>query len=569
MIFSRTEHWKFLEEELRAQTEAFKQKLDTSATYLLLERDEVFVAQFMKFEDGEMILKLSDSRGLPRIGEYLYCMIVPKELRDYRNWGNMTYGDLVKAKTDFSELVCIWHAKSNDDGYGISGFRGVDLDFANNIQGGEGIILILGPHKPPYEYLTNLQKIVQDNNSERVNLVLDQDFSIGDWQPALLDGKANIPEFILSQLSLQDTLIIEGPPGTGKTHLMAEVCEKLCTQGKSVLVTALTNRALIELAEKPALKKMLEEHRVLKTKLSVDEAKLLKDLQQAKAVSPQSGKLVLSTFYITSGEAVNTSATMPFDYVIVDEASQALLGMFAAAKLLGDKNIWIGDTKQLPPVVALSNDIVSRKSYVFLIDGLKAFLNTSFPVFQLTESHRLAKRGAAFTGIFYNNSLKSVAKSKRLVFDELPSELKQHFHPKGGPTLITIEMPIGSFKPAKAIELTADFVQGLLNVNEKLHVSVLTFFVETTKALQKEIYSRTGHRKNLLVETVARVQGLTTDICIYLIPNASYHRSLEPRIFNVATSRSSRHTLIIADESILERSVLDDEVKEFLHSITK
>jgi superfamily I DNA and/or RNA helicase len=37
----------------------------------------------------------------------------------------------------------------------------------------------------------------------------------------------------------------------------------------------------------------------------------------------------------------------PFDYVIVDEASQALLAMFGAAKLLGKKNIWFGDTKLL------------------------------------------------------------------------------------------------------------------------------------------------------------------------------------------------------------------------------
>ncbi len=47
MIYSRQEHWRFLEEELRAQTEAFKQKLDTSALFLLQDREELFVAQFL------------------------------------------------------------------------------------------------------------------------------------------------------------------------------------------------------------------------------------------------------------------------------------------------------------------------------------------------------------------------------------------------------------------------------------------------------------------------------------------------------------------------------------------
>ena len=39
--------------------------------------------------------------------------------------------------------------------------------------------------------------------------------------------------------------------------------------------------------------------------------------------------------------------------------------MFGAAKLLGKKNIWIGDTKQLPPVVAINDDKVSKKNYDF------------------------------------------------------------------------------------------------------------------------------------------------------------------------------------------------------------
>ena len=79
MRYTREEHSNFLEEELRAQTKEFKQKLDTSAKFLLEEREELFVAQFLTFKDGEMILKFSTKRGLPRKGEYLYCFTVPKK----------------------------------------------------------------------------------------------------------------------------------------------------------------------------------------------------------------------------------------------------------------------------------------------------------------------------------------------------------------------------------------------------------------------------------------------------------------------------------------------------------
>ncbi|MBK7693611.1 MAG: AAA family ATPase [Saprospiraceae bacterium] len=577
MIYSREEHIRFLEEELRAQTEAYKQKLDTSALFLLQEREELFVAQFLTFEDGEMILKFPNTRGIPRQEEYLYCFTVPKDLRNYREWGNKTYGDLLKAKTNYSEVVCIWQSPSKDkDGkiekdFSIAKFRGVEIEFAINIQEAKGMIVLLGPKKPPFEYIANLQSIVQNQNNESVNKILDQDFQGSDWTTSLFDNKSNIADFVLSQLTLQDSLIIQGPPGTGKTYLIAEICERLCNEGNSVLVTALTNRALIEIVEKTALKGLLEEHRIFKTKLSVDEAKGVKDLQQTKEVSPQPYNLILSTFFITSGKAAKSFIEPPFDYVIVDEASQALLAMFGGAKLLGKKNIWIGDTRQLPPVVSLSDDKVSRKNYGALVDGLKALSETgSLPIFQLTKTHRLTDRAANYTGAFYKNSLNSRAKKDiRLSYLEMDSDYGKLFNPKGGPTLIKTDLKAGEFKPINALKLATEIVKHLLETNEKLHISVLTYFVETTKALQKVIFQTVGYHKNLLIETVSRVQGLTNDVTIFVVPNSSYHRSLENRLFNVATSRAKRHTLIITDKGVLTRSQIDNEVKSYLQRLNE
>ena len=569
MFYTRKEHNQFLEEELRAQTEAFKQKLETSALFLLQEREELFVAQFLKFHNGEMILKFSTSRGLPRHGEYLYCFTVPKDLRDYKNWNDRTYGDLIKSKDNYTECVCIWQAPSDDKDFCIAGFRGIDLEFATHIQDAEGIILLLGPNKPPFEYISNLQKIVNNHAIEAANKILDQDFHLSDWTPSLLDDKTNILDFIKTQLQLQTSVIILGPPGTGKTHFIAELIKNLANENKSILVTALTNRALIEIVEKPGLKELLEQHRVFKTKLSVDEARLHKDLMQTKDVVPLPGNIILSTFYITSGQASQINNEPPFDFVIVDEASQALLAMFGGAAILGKKNIWIGDTKQLPPVVTLSDDKLNKKNYGALVDGLKALSdNANLPIFQLTESYRLNIRSIKYTGIFYQDTLKSKSKKDiRLNYPELDVYFSKFFNAKGGPTLIKTDLPIGNYKPHHGIVLTAELVKQLLSINENIHISVLSYFVETTKALQKRIYQTIGYRKNLLIETVSRIQGLTTDICIYLIPNSSYHRSFEIRLFNVATSRAKRQTIIIADKDILNRSQIDAEVKKYLHQL--
>jgi superfamily I DNA and/or RNA helicase len=172
--------------------------------------------------------------------------------------------------------------------------------------------------------------------------------------------------------------------------------------------------------------------------------------------------------------------------------------------------------------------------------------------------------------VAYNNSLLSKAnKDICLSFPEMNILCGRYFHPQGGSTLIKTEMERGIKKPTNALRIAAEFVMHLLSINEKLHVSVLTFYIETTRALQKAIYQTVGNNKNLLVETVSRVQGLTTDVAIYVIPNTGYNFLLEKRLFNVATSRAKRHTIIIADKHVAENKFIDEEVRSYLERLDK
>ena len=62
---------------------------------------------------------------------------------------------------------------------------------------------------------------------------------------------------------------------------------------------------LMEIAEKPALKELLSSGKVLKTNMTVDESRELSELTSVKEILPISGSIVLSTYFITSGFAVN------------------------------------------------------------------------------------------------------------------------------------------------------------------------------------------------------------------------------------------------------------------------
>jgi hypothetical protein len=563
MNINRKKHWQFLEDELIAETEDFKKKYMSTAISLLKNSQEMHVAQFVSFKDGEMIMKFPISRPLPRKGEFLVCMVLPPELQDYRCWSDRTYRDLYKARCNSTECVCVWHSPANDTRYSLVGFSKVSIEFANYIKDVSNIVLAFAPQRPPIDYIMNLQKVVENKYSEGISSVLDSNFQNHDWKPLLIKQN-NVSDFVYTQLSLTDTMIIEGPPGTGKTYMIAELCAKLCAEGHSVLVTALTNRALTEIAEKPALESMLKSHKVFKTNISLDELRCLNGLESIKNITPLPGCLILSTYYILSGFAADLSIEQPFDYVIMDEASQAILAMFAACKRIGRKNLWVGDTHQLSPIVTLNEDRIKMCSYRPLVNGLKLLSdNSSSPIYQLTTVYRFGQRTADYTGIFYNDSL--VAKNAK-IYSELPS-ISKILSKDGGPVLVLTDMPSGDCAPNFAIQLVSFIVASIIHDDNKKEIAVITCMKKTVSNLQMAITQNVSNRNNILIDTVARVQGLTKDITIFFVPDYSYIRTLEYHLFNVATSRAKEHTIIVADRYVFDYQTLDIKVRKYLEKL--
>lgn len=96
MMNNREQHLKFLDMELIAETEEFDKKFSAKALYLLNESEELFMGQFLKFDNGEMIVRFRATRSFPRKGEYMQVMYLPSKIQDYRQWGDKTYEDLFR-----------------------------------------------------------------------------------------------------------------------------------------------------------------------------------------------------------------------------------------------------------------------------------------------------------------------------------------------------------------------------------------------------------------------------------------------------------------------------------------
>ena len=554
MIIERQKHRHFLQDELKKQTDEFRNKLESSAQDLLLDKHEMFVAIFIKYmENGEMLLKFPSSRPLPRKNEHFYCFTLPDSLRRYKDWGSQTYGDLIKKETQATEIRCIWHSSSDNPLFVLAGFKGGSEEFKNYIEKTPGGVVVLGPQIPPFEYLANLEKVtysVHDKCSE----ILDADYNRLSWEPELLATKDDMTSIVMEQLAKYDSLIIQGPPGTGKTFRIASLCEKLCSEGYSVLVTALTNRALMEVAEK-LKESLVKDKKVYKTNLSTDESKEVRGILSAEKMFSIPGKLMLSTFYISSGSAARNYQGPLYDYVIVDEASQAFLTMLAAANMLGKKNLWVGDVCQMPPIVKTTKDRIRKQGYEPLIDGFDTLtVSNKFKTYQLSDTYRLGERAATFTGLFYNGNLRSMSNEDVVDLD--------------GPIIVPTDMSAGDPTPKSAIQKAVTIASDILARDNNCKIAILSQLIKTTGALQVEVARQLGNINNVLVDTVARVQGLTRDITIYVIPDTDAKLySLEKRLFNVATSRAIRNTYIICPRNIAEYTYMSAEVRKFLNKL--
>ena len=567
MKFKREDYIAFLETEYDTQMKEYSRLIATKAT-VLKERGEVFIGKFVGFRGDFSIFKVRISDNMPRKNSFWTASCFIREMASYKNWGDLAWADLREQyQCDYSDAHCVWISKSEDPAFCLIGAKNITVDFADLLES-QNPIIAFGPNDPPLKYLLNLKDIVQNSKCEATKEILDYYRKESTWNPQKVAAAEDLNIHILRSLESHNTVAIQGPPGTGKTYRMTRLIAQLLSEGKSVLVTALTNEALKVVDSKEDLKPYLESGKISKTSLTIDERHELPKLvaNEGNVCNATPGHLSLATFYISSGWAKDMHETTPFDYVVVDEASQALLPMIAASKKLGSKVVWIGDQKQLAPIVKTSEDKINTCGWGPIVKGFDTICNNILmPTFMLSDTFRLTKRSAIFTGIFYNNELNSVAK-----IDEVKTSLPE-LNKLGGPSLLDLELKIGDKKPENALNAVYDLTERILKEGSDAKIAILSKFKETVKELQKTFITKLHSEEipdNLKIETVDRIQGLTVDYAIFLIPNASVSYSLDSELFNVATSRASGCTIIVADRMIL-KNFMSDEVRRFLLKINE
>lgn len=569
MIINNKKHIDLIQDELIFQTNEFEKLLRKQAAKMFVDR-QLYLCRYQGYDEarGNIIVKFDHKIcSAPRKNETLQCFVSSIQDDNVKNWGSLTYENLRTNITTQFECRTVFFTYEND--HTIVGLSGVKVEDVSKYQ--KNALVFLAPTDPPLQYLMNLVDFLKQVKPN-TNKLLELDIENPTWKPEpLIVDDSFVTKFQKDFLET-DTIIIQGPPGTGKTYLMALLCGALLKSDFRILVTALTNRALIELAEKEHLKTALEQGKVFKSALTADESKnkKTKGLQSFKSLSKQQPPLLLTTYYIMSQIATKAVVDEHFDFIIIEEASQAFLSTIALAKKLGKKCIIIGDIKQLEPIFHKEYAPEETNNYHWMICGLKAisFYLPTAKQYILSESYRLTENAIKGTNIFYGDVLKSKSDIKLpLNFTNFPL-LKKYLNSFGGSSLVRFKLPDGRLPSFECSDFIVKQIDQIKQFDAKAEIAVLAFHKDSIRFLQKEIYAKCANTENVLVETIDRIQGLTTDFCIFFVPTEGVPFAFQANRFNVATSRAKLCTLIVSDETISSfYSLIDSNVKQYMLSL--
>lgn len=557
---------KFYSEELKELE--FSVKKTFNATGLaLFQNGDVYVGQYRGLDEkrGNVFVDIPTGEGkyAPRLDQKLNCFRPKPGFELPKTWANLIYSDLIKDR-NCTETKIVDYIPSKREGWITMLIREMDTEFVERLQHNQ--ILAFGPTIPPFEYLQNLKDFsenLKENGNELWEKILGFKYDLkNDVNPNLLTEDIDIANEIIQEVEKSKIYVLQGPPGTGKTYQVADLVSRLVLKNHSVLITALTNKAAVEVCEKSFFDKLFNEERVSKLPISIDERKKFPKLINAKNLLPTKGHLTLTTFYQFS--RIWAEQTHSYDYVIVEEASQAYLTTIAAACKVGEKVIVVGDPKQIVPIVTNKNYKVFPN-----IDSLIHGMNTlcqieNFSFNRKTETRRLTKRSTGFTNNFYSNTIQSKSLYENIDADvKKLREFSSITHSEGGPTLVQFSNKQGDILG----QIIRFLVKGLNELTELKgnDIAVLTPYIETLTYLQQNLKSKTNSR-NYLIESVDRVQGLDVDYCFYVIPKSSSF-SFNLNRFNVATSRAKKSTFILVEQDFDRFVNLPNEVGNYLSKL--
>lgn len=373
--------------------------------------------------------------------------------------------------------------------------------------------------------------------------------------------------------------LIQGPPGSGKTWLLAHLAHQFAIEGKKVLITAPTHTAINNALQKcstltqyPHIIKVGKSNQKEGLNYDGSTARNLPDFRNSGYSNNSRGIIVGATCYSPHTRKLEF---MDWDVIIFDEAGQLSIPLAIAAMVKGSKFIFIGDHKQLPPIIAESHtDEVFQKSIFEHLHQFDAGI-------MLDITYRMNKWINDFPSKqFYKGKLTPDKKNETWLIDT-PYEFEKHEE------ILSAEKPevlychyheSNESRSEYEAEIIAEFIEEYLEQDiDPENIAILTPFRAQVRQIKKALAKLNNYsdfKEKLFLDTVEQIQGQERDIVIFSLATTDPIKAMQrasfffnPNRFNVALTRSKKKRIVIGNKNLFHFSSddpkLDRMIKNF------
>ncbi len=369
--------------------------------------------------------------------------------------------------------------------------------------------------------------------------------------------------------------LIAGPPGTGKTRVLARIVRERLDQGQRILVTAGTHRAIHEALNRIA-RTIPDCDRIAKIGLPQSTPELhlpqFDTFDETRFALSDQPYVIGATPYSAYGKRLSGAE---FDCVIIDEAGQIPVTLGIPAMLQADRYVILGDPRQLPPVV------VSKPPSEASAYSLFSRLARSCPTEELNVTWRLNRPICNWiSDTFYKGLLRPAEPVAGRTLNPVASPSAPWLGAVLDPTASLVWISCRDRPTRKHSVEEADLSHQIVNELRRCgippsSIAILTPFRRQARLIRRRFRENTDWEPidadQLIVDTVERMQGQEREVILISTAAADpgFIDAIReflylPARLNVMVSRAQVKVIVLASDAFLTPPETDDHTTEGL-----